>query len=135
MVMVACLSLCFALSDSWARSDTEEMALSAAQAWLTLVDSGDYSGSWKEASAYFRGGVTPENWQTTMEAFRRPLGMVISREVMQAEESASLPGAPAGKYVVMRFISSFEKKQSAVETVTFMLDTDGKWRAVRYFIK
>ena len=135
IVIVACLSLCFALTDSWARSDTEETAISAAQAWLTLVDSGDYSGSWKEASAYFRGGVTPENWQSTMEAFRRPLGKVISREVMRAEELASLPGAPDGKYVVIRFISSFEKKQSAVETVTFTLDNDGKWRAVRYFIK
>jgi hypothetical protein len=111
------------------------MAISAARDWLTLVDSGDYSGSWKEASAYFRGGVTPENWQSTMEAFRRPLGKVISREVMRAEELASLPGAPDGKYVVMRFISSFEKKKSAVETVTFTLDNDGKWRAVRYFIK
>ena len=135
VVIVACLSLCFALTDSWARSDTEEMAISAARAWLTLVDSGDYPGSWKEASAYFRGGVTPENWQSTMEAFRRPLGKVISREVMRAEELASLPGAPDGKYVVMRFISSFEKKKSAVETVTFTLDNDGKWRAVRYFIK
>ena len=135
IVVVTCLSLCFALTDSWARSDTEEMAISAARAWLTLVDSGDYSGSWKEASAYFRGGVTPENWQSTMEAFRRPLGKVISREVMRAEELANLPGAPDGKYVVMRFISSFEKKQSAVETVTFTLDNDGKWRAVRYFIK
>jgi len=135
IVIVACLSLCFALTDSWARSDTEEMAISAARVWLTLVDSGDYSGSWKEASAYFRGGVTPENWQSTMEAFRRPLGKVISREVMRAEELASLPGAPDGKYVVMRFISSFEKKKSAVETVTFTLDNDGKWRAVRYFIK
>jgi hypothetical protein len=135
IALVACLSLCFALSNSWARSDTEEMAISAAQAWLALVDSGDYSGSWKEASAYFRGGTTQVNWEGTMEAFRRPLGNVISRDVMLAEESTSPPGAPAGKYVLLRFMSSFEKKRSAVETVTFMLDNDGKWRAVRYFIK
>ena len=135
ILIVACLSLCLALTDSWARSDTEEPAISAARAWLTLVDSGDYSGSWKEASAYFRGGVTPESWQSTMEAFRRPLGKVISREVMRAEESAGLPGAPDGKYVVIRFISSFEKKKSAVETLTFTLDNDGEWRAARYFIK
>ena len=135
IVLAACLSICFAFSDSLARSDTEEMAISAAQAWLALVDGGNYSESWKEASAYFRGGVTQENWQSTMEAFRRPLGKVISREVMQAEELAGLPGAPDGKYVVVRFISSFEKKRSAVETVTFMLDNDGKWRAVRYFTK
>jgi len=63
------------------------------------------------------------------------LSFVISREVILAEDSTNPSGAPAGKYVVMRFMSSFEKKRSAVETVTFMLDSDGKWRAVRYFVK
>jgi len=37
--------------------------------------------------------------------------------------------------VVIQFDSSFEHKQTAVETVTPMLDTDGKWRVSGYFIK
>jgi hypothetical protein len=47
----------------------------------------------------------------------------------------NLPGAPAGQYVVMQFDSSFANKHSAVETVTFMLEEGGQWRAAGYFIK
>jgi len=42
---------------------------------------------------------------------------------------------PDGEYVVIQYDSSFEHKQSAVETVTPMLDKDGKWRVSGYYIK
>ena len=32
-------------------------------------------------------------------------------------------------------VSSFKNKRAAVETVTSMLDKDGKWRVTGYFIK
>ena len=47
----------------------------------------------------------------------------------------ALPGAPDGKYVVVQYRTSFERKESAVETVTPMLDEDGRWRVSGYFIK
>lgn len=59
----------------------------------------------------------------------------------QAERSAiSAPHAwlsliDGGDYVVLSFKMVFEHKKSAIETVTFMLDHDGKWRAAGYFIK
>jgi hypothetical protein len=34
----------------------------------------------------------------------------------------------------MQFRPSFAKKKSAVETVVFMLEKDGQWRAVGYYI-
>jgi len=46
-----------------------------------------------------------------------------------------VPGAPDGEYVVIRFSTSFEKKQSAIESITPMLDSDGVWRVSGYFIK
>ncbi len=46
-----------------------------------------------------------------------------------------MPGAPDGEYVVIQYDSSFEHKQAAVETVTPMLDKDGKWRVSGYYIK
>jgi len=36
---------------------------------------------------------------------------------------------------VVQYESSFEHKQSTVETVTPMLHKDGKWRVSGYFIK
>jgi hypothetical protein len=55
--------------------------------------------------------------------------------VKKTQSAASLPGAPDGQYVVVQFDTVFADKPSAVETVTFMLENDGQWRAAGYFIK
>jgi hypothetical protein len=68
-------------------------------------------------------------------AARAPLGKVLSRTLKSATYATSLPGAPDGEYVVVKFDTSFEKKQSAIETVTPMKDPDGRWRVSGYFIK
>ena len=46
-----------------------------------------------------------------------------------------LPGAPDGQYVVIQFKTAFANKQSAIETVTPMLEEDGRWLVAGYFIK
>ena len=48
--------------------------------------------------------------------------------------STTLPGAPDGEYVVFQFDTAFQNKAMAVETVTFVRDADGLWRAVGYFV-
>jgi hypothetical protein len=35
----------------------------------------------------------------------------------------------------MQFNTSFEAKKSTIETVTFMLEKDGHWKAAGYYIK
>jgi len=35
----------------------------------------------------------------------------------------------------MQFATRFEHKQTAVETVTFMQEKDGQWKAAGYYIK
>ncbi len=37
--------------------------------------------------------------------------------------------------MVIQYDSSFENKQSALETVTDMLEKDGQWKVTGYFIK
>jgi len=37
--------------------------------------------------------------------------------------------------VVLQYQSSFQSKANAMETVTVVLDQDGTWRVVGYFIK
>jgi hypothetical protein len=134
-ILLIGLVICAGVSPSQAESEAEKAAVSAARIWLTLTDGGSYSSSWKEASGYFQGAVTEEHWGASMEGFRKPLGKLIRRKTTKTQESTSLPGAPDGKYVVILFQTSFERKKSAVETVTFMLEEDGKWRAAGYFIK
>lgn len=118
-----------------AQQKPEQLAQQSADAWLALVDSGQYAESWQEASQLFKAHVTKEQWQDALRATREPLGKMLSRKLKSATYKTTLPGAPDGEYVVIQYESSFEHKQSAVETVTPMLDKDGKWRVSGYYIK
>jgi hypothetical protein len=134
-ILMIMLLVCFGFSQLLAGAETEKAAVSAAETWLSIIDAGNYSDSWNEASSYFRGATTEQSWTASLEGVRKPLGKLISREIVKAQESNVLPGAPDGKYVIMSFKTAFARKKSAVETVAFMLDTHGRWRAAGYFIK
>ena len=118
-----------------AQAKPQQLAQQSADTWLALVDSGKYGDSWNEASQLFKGAVTKDKWEDALHATRDPLGKLVSRKLKSADYKTSLPGAPDGQYVVIQYETSFEHKQSAVETVTPMLDKDGKWRVSGYYIK
>ena len=113
----------------------EAAAVSAAEKWLATIDAGKYTASWNESAEIFRNAVKPEQWEQSLKAVRKPLGKLISRKVQMKVYKTSLPGAHDGEYVVIQFETSFENKKSAIETVTPMLDKDGKWRVSGYYIK
>lgn len=113
----------------------EELAQKSAEVWLALADVGKYAETWDEAAAYFKNAVTKERWVNAMKSVRAPLGAVRVRKLRSATYTKTLPGAPDGEYVVIKYDTSFENKESAVETITPMLDKDGKWRVSGYFIK
>jgi hypothetical protein len=115
--------------------EAEKAAIESAKAWLALVDSGKYSESWEEAAGYFQSAVMKPGWEQTIRAVREPLGKTVSRKLKSQQYATSLPGAPDGEYVVIQFNTVFENKKSAVETITPMLDKDGKWRVSGYYIK
>ncbi|MGZ6226546.1 MAG: DUF4019 domain-containing protein [Candidatus Binataceae bacterium] len=120
-----------------AASDSAAVAQAtrAADAWLKLVDDGDYKQSWESASSIFKNAITDDQWEQRVGAVREPLGKFVSRKLKAAHYATSLPGAPDGKYVVIRYASSFQNKKSAMETVTPMLDKDGEWHVSGYYIK
>lgn len=113
----------------------EIRAINAAKNWLALVDAEKYPESWGQASQLFKGAVAEKQWAKAVASARKPLGKNISRKLKLKRFHASLPGAPDEKYFVIQFKASFENKKSAVETITAMLDKDGKWRVSGYFIK
>ena len=116
-------------------SDKEQTAVLAAEKWLRMVDEGKYSDSWQEAAEYFRNAINQEQWNRSLQAVRKPLGEVVSRQMKSATYTTSLPGAPDGEYVVIQFDTAFENKKAAIETVTPMMDQDGTWRVSGYYIK
>ncbi len=125
----------FAAERLLAQPAADPAATKAAQSWLALVDAGRYAESWKQAAALFKEKVTAAQWEEAVRSARSPLGKLESRKLASAQFARTLPGAPDGEYVVIRYETAFEKKKAAVETVTPMKDKDGVWRVAGYFIQ
>jgi hypothetical protein len=113
---------------------SKEEARSSAEAWVALVDAGKYGESWTEASAIFQSGISKEKWEQTVKKVRDDFGPLLSRKPLQVALANSLPGVPDGEYAVVQYNTSFEKKASAVETITLTAE-GGKWKAAGYFIR
>lgn len=112
----------------------EESAIAAAEMWLKLVDDGQYMDSWDQAAEYFRAMIKQQDWEDSVKPLRESLGKVVTRTLKSREFVTTMPGAPDGEYVVIQFETSFEHKESAIETITPMVDSDGVWRVSGYFI-
>jgi hypothetical protein len=136
LFMMACvLFILFNWMPSFANETAEKRAMEASDTWLKLIDNSNYAKSWETAAVLFRNAVGKEQWNQSLNAVRKPLGKVMKRTVRSKQYATSLPGAPDGEYVVIQYETSFENKKSSVETVTPMLDKDGKWRVSGYYIK
>jgi len=135
LILTAALCLYTAAVYGADNSAKENAAVEAAKTWLGVVDGGNYGQSWKDAAAYFKVNIPQANWEKMLKGVRGPLGKVISRKVKSKTYATSVPGGPDGEYVVIQFTTSFEKKKSAVETVTPTLEKDGKWRVSGYFVQ
>ncbi len=131
-LLFCCLLLCLP-APPLAASPAIEFADAAAGKWLAQVDGGDYWQSWAGAASLFRDRISAADWIESVRAARQPLGAMVSRSLIDARHVKSLPGAPDGDYVVLRYRTEFRHKKSAVETVTPMLD-QGQWRVSGYFI-
>jgi hypothetical protein len=112
----------------------EEAAAKAAEEWLKLIDSADYGKAWDECATVFRDRVPRQQWIDGLPKRRAEFGTFKSRKFNGAGYSASLPGAPDGDYVTVRYSSDFEKNPSAEEVVTLTLQS-GTWRPVGYLFR
>ena len=132
VVSLACVSMP-------ARSQDDGLDLrpagQAARAWLATVDAGRYGDSWESAAELFKQTIPKLRWETTVQAAREPLGIVVGRKVRAMNYARVLPGAPEGEYVVIQFDTRFENRPLSVETVTPMREKDGSWKVSGYFIR
>ena len=118
------------VTEAQPKSDAEQAALPAAKDWLKMIDARDYSGSWNQAARAFQAAVTVKGWGDSLKKYREPAGDVVLRKLLNIRGEV-----PPGNYVIMQFQTDFTKKHSAVETVTFVDEKDGPWKAAGYFIK
>ena len=110
-------------------------AREVAEAWLSIMDSGQYGKSWDEAAKFFQRSIPRDQWEKVSTDVREPFGRVESRLLATLLYTTSLPGAPDGEYVVIQYQTSFSNKKNALETITPMKESDGRWRVSGYFIK
>ncbi len=116
-----------------AHSENQE-GVDTAELWLKLVDDEKYSASWKTAAKVFKDAVTPEQWVKTVSGIRSAMGKVYERRLFHDRFTTTLPGMPDGEYIIIRFVTKFKNKQSAVETVSLMKEKNS-WKVAGYFIK
>jgi hypothetical protein len=126
------------LASAPTRADNETTLANAskvAQNWLQDMDGDQYGKAWDKAASVFQNQITREQWDITMIRTRGLLGSVTKRKLISANVRHQLPGMPDGDYVVLLYQSTFEHKARGSETVTPMLDKDGKWKVAGYLIR
>lgn len=122
------------MSAGAAQTAERDAAAAAAEEWLALLDAGDHQACWRRGAALMRGAVTPEQLTGALRTALTPLGAPVSRSPDGADYHETLPGAPDGRYWVLRYAAAYARKRAAVETVTAAWD-DGAWRVSGYFIR
>jgi hypothetical protein len=109
-------------------------ALESAEAWLQLVDAGQYAEAWEASARANQEAITKDKMVKTYGGFRPQMGDVVSRQLKSANYTSSLAGAPPGEYVVIEFNTTFENDRRFLERITPMLDTDGQWKVSGYYL-
>jgi hypothetical protein len=117
------------------RAAAEQKAVEAAEAWLALADRAEYAQCRESAASFLIDRVERREFIKKVSNARKPLGKVVSRQLESKNYTTTLPKAPLGQYVVLKYKTSFENRKTAVETVTPMLDKDKKWRVSGYWIR
>ena len=118
-----------------AEETKEQAAIQTAENWLSIIDTEQYEDSWENGAIFLKNEVSKEQWVSSMNKYRKPLGKMEERKFKSSQYMTDIPDAPDGEYVVIQFDTVFENKKEAIETITPMLDPDGKWRVAGYFIK
>ncbi len=129
------LAILVSVGVAFAADENLKAATDAAEQWLALVDSGQYANSWDEASSFFKEKITKEDWIKALNNVRSPLGNMESRQFKGAEYRTQVPKAPPGKYFIIQYQTKFSGGGRIIETITPMLDKDGKWRVSGYYVK
>ena len=109
-----------------------ERATVAANAFLELVEQGDYEAARKESATLLKGQVTLNDWIEYLSKLNNTLGPVLDRKLETASYSTTAKDSPDGEYMTMTFTSQFKLKVGITETVVVMVDKNRGWRVAAY---
>jgi len=133
--VVSCLYVVISERAKKGADARSQIAVSDAKAWLTLLDQKRYRQVWEASATHFKSEITLERFQQMIVVVRNPKWHVSERNLATIEYRPSLPQAPPGEYIILKFDIQFMGYDPAHEIVTMIKDIDGKWRVTGYFIK
>ncbi len=111
-------------------------------AWLVLVDAGDYAAAYAAAGSFLREQVTADEFRNALQEGRAQLGVVESRTLGSTRRATTVPytlpdgtsaTAPPGDYFVFEFDTDYAMRPDTVERVTAVSEAGG-WSVVGYWI-
>jgi hypothetical protein len=112
----------------------EEAAERQALGFVGYLDHGRYADSYAYTGMLIRAQLDRDAFAKQLEKARSGTGALVSRQLIDASYTTTVPGAPEGQYVVLHYGASFANRQQAVETLTLSL-AKGYWRVNGYYIK
>ena len=115
------------------RQTDEEAARQSVEAWLSLIDAGNYSGAYQATGSLFRESVTAEEFRGLMEERQALLGALESRTLGSTQRLTTVPDAPPGDYFVFEFDGVYELRPAARERVTAVSESE-EWRVVGIYL-
>ena len=133
-LLVGLLAVPSALAGQQQTASERDVA-AAAEAWLKILDAGEYRETWNQAAPLFRTSLTAEQWEAAARPVRERVGALVSRTVQKVTPTTTLPNAPAGEYMVVEFSSVFQGLPRAVETVVMRREAEREWRVVGAMVR
>jgi len=103
--------------------------------WLGLIDHGKFDESWIAAAVVLQETIKQKEWSADLAARQAKLGRTIMRERKTESYSKTLRGAPSGDYVIVTYLTKFEKTPLVEETLAIARDAIGQWHVAGYDIK
>jgi len=134
-IVLLILTLCGGLVFAADANEKQAAGTKVAADFLVLIDSGKYGDAYKQLAPDQEPGPKKSTWQTDVSRYRHHIGKLRGRKLLSAEYSKKAIEGAEGEYVIVTFMSSFERLGSAVEVVIPQLQPDGTWVISGYSIK
>ncbi len=111
----------------------EDAARESVDAWLSLLDAGNYAAAYDATGSFFKDEVTAEEFRSSMEERQTILGAPESRTLSSTQHLSTVPNAPPGDYFVFEFDGVYELRPNARERVTAVSESGG-WPVVGIYL-
>lgn len=130
--ILSTLLLVGAVGNVQAQDCPDKLTQKAVESWMALWDTGKYDQSYELLAQLTRDKIDKRKWFVYWSAVRKPLGALKSRKLKEVTLIKSLPGSPDQEGATLQYESSFETKNSVLETFGMVKEKDGTWRVANY---